>query len=423
MLDLRRSDPSTATDRKLRGDATELPNGRESSEAKPSRLVRITAPVFHRFLDRLDAGLERGAIDAHLPDGTHRLLGGRADGPVPVVTLHRWRALVRLATGGSVGWYEAWAAGDWSSPDPVPLFDLFMRNRVSLASAARANGPVRRALRFWHRLRPNDPAGARRNVQAHYDLGNDFYRLWLDPGMTYSAAMFASVEEPLEDAQRRKLQAVLDRTATRPGDHILEIGCGWGSFAALASGQGRAVDALTLSTEQKAHVDALALSGVAVSLTDYRDVRGTYDAVASIEMVEAVGQRYWPAYLDAVARLLKPGGRAAIQYISIADDVFPAYAAGVDFIQRHVFPGGMLLSDSRFRALAEARGLAWTDHRAFGLDYAETLRRWREAFDAADLPARYDERFRRLWRYYLQYCEGGFQGGGINVAQVTLVKR
>jgi cyclopropane-fatty-acyl-phospholipid synthase len=383
---------------------------------------RTFAGPFHRLLDRIDAGLEAGGIDATLPDGTRRLIGGRADGPVPIVHLHRWRALVRLALRGSVGWYEGWAAGDWSSPDPVPLFDLFMRNRVALGSAARAEGPVRRVLRWWHRRRANSPANARRNIAAHYDLGNDFYRLWLDPTKTYSSAIFEAPGEPLEVAQRRKLQAILDRTATAPGDRILEIGCGWGSFAELASGQGRVVHALTLSTEQKAHVDARALPGVTVALTDYRDVAGSYDAVASIEMVEAVGQEYWPAYLDTIARVLKPGGRAAIQYISIADDVFPAYADSVDFIQRYVFPGGMLLSDSRFRALAEARGLRWTDHRAFGLDYAETLRRWREAFDAAELPPRCDERFRRLWRYYLHYCEGGFRGGGIDVAQVTLVR-
>ncbi|WP_375428133.1 class I SAM-dependent methyltransferase [uncultured Sphingomonas sp.] len=398
-------------------------NSRHLRYLRPPRLAQLVAAPFHRFLDRLDERLETGGIDAHLPDGTHRLLGGRAPGPVAVVTLHRWRALVRLALGGSVGWYEAWAAGDWSSPDPVPLFDLFMRNRVSLASAARAAGPGRRALRWWHQRRANSVGNARRNIAAHYDLGNDFYGLWLDPTKTYSSAIFAEPGEPLEQAQRRKLQAVLDRTATRPGDRILEIGCGWGSLAALASGQGRTVHALTLSIEQKAHVDALALPGVTISLDDYRAVTSEYDAVASIEMVEAVGQEYWPAYLDTIARVLKPGGRAAIQYISIADDVFPAYAASVDFIQRYVFPGGMLLSDSRFRALAEERGLEWRDHQAFGVDYAETLRRWREAFDAADLPPRYDARFRRLWGYYLQYCEGGFRGGGIDVAQVTLIKR
>ncbi|GGB31194.1 cyclopropane-fatty-acyl-phospholipid synthase [Sphingomonas metalli] len=385
----------------------------------------ISGP-FHRLLDRIDRGLEQGAIEATLPDGTARILGGRTDGPVAVVAVRRWRALWKLATGGSIGWYEAWAAGDWGSPDPVPLFDLFMRNRTSLGTAARAGRLGGLVSRAWHRLRRNDRSGARANIAAHYDLGNDFYAAWLDPSLTYSSAIFAAPDEPLADAQRRKLQAVLDRTATRPGEQLLEIGCGWGSFAALAAGQGRRVDALTLSAEQKAHVDALDLSGVAVMLTDYRDIAGQYDGVASIEMVEAVGQEYWAAYLDAIVRVLKPGGRAAIQYISIADDVFPAYASNADFIQRYIFPGGMLLSESRFRALAEARGLLWQDRTDFGQDYAETLRRWRLRFDAADragrLPSRLDARFRRMWRYYLMYCEGGFRGGGIDVAQVTLVK-
>ncbi|MDE0877737.1 MAG: cyclopropane-fatty-acyl-phospholipid synthase [Sphingomonas bacterium] len=399
------------------------------SDRGGSGTSRLLAPVFHRLLDRIDAGLEEGGIDAHLPDGTQRLLGGRRPGPVPIVTLHRWRALVRLATGGSVGWYEAWAAGDWSSPDPVPLFDLFMRNRVPLGGAARAGGWQRLALRGWHWLRRNHRTGARRNIADHYDLGNDFYRLWLDESLTYSSALYRP-GDTLETAQTRKLQAVLDRTHTAPGDAILEIGCGWGSFAELAARGGRHVHGLTLSIEQKAAIDQrianAGLNGVTVSLTDYRDAQGSYDAIASIEMVEAVGQRYWPAYLDAITRLLKPGGHAAIQYIAIADDVFDAYAQSADFIQRYVFPGGMLLSERRFRALAEARGLRWTDTVHFGLDYAETLRDWRDRFDAADragrLPERLDARFRALWRYYLMYCEGGFRGGGITVAQVTLVK-
>jgi cyclopropane-fatty-acyl-phospholipid synthase len=393
---------------------------------RPSRTSLLLAPVFHRVLDRIDAGLEEGGIDASLPDGTHRLLGGRAPGPVPVVAIHRWRALTRLVTGGSIGWYRGWRDGDWSSPDPVPLFDLFMRNRVSLGRTARSGGPSRLGARVWHGLHRNTRAKARENIEAHYDLGNDFYREWLDDSLTYSAAIFAD-EEALEVAQRRKLEAILTRTRTGPGDRVLEIGCGWGSFAAIAAQAGVQVHALTLSTEQKAVVDARALPGVTVALADYRDERGSYDAVASIEMAEAVGQAYWPAYLDTIARVLKPGGRAALQYISIAEDVFPAYSASVDFIQRYVFPGGMLLSTDRFRALAEERGLTWTDHHAFGLDYAETLRRWRERFDTAAtehrLPARLDTAFVRLWRYYLMYCEGGFRGGGIDVQQVTLVKR
>ncbi|MEG3122653.1 cyclopropane-fatty-acyl-phospholipid synthase family protein [Sphingomonas sp. GB1N7] len=388
--------------------------------------------LFHRILDRIDAGLQVGAIEAQLPDGTRRMLGGRAPGPVAIVDMPSWRAIVRLVTGGSAGWYKAWAAGDWSSPDPVPLFDLFMRNAVSLGETARAGGLVRFLGRLAHRFRRNDKKGSRRNIEFHYDLGNDFYALWLDPGMTYSSAIFETQDQPLEDAQATKLHAMLARTATAPGDTILEIGSGWGSFAETAARAGRNVHGITLSAEQKAAVDLrMAEAGlggeVTVSLTDYRDVAGQFDAVVSIEMVEAVGQEYWPAYLAAISAALKPGGRAAIQYILIDDAIFESYARNVDFIQRYVFPGGMLLSESRFRALAEAEGLDWQDRFAFGLDYAETLRRWRVAFDAAvdagQLPSEFDQHFVDLWRYYLMYCEGGFRGGGIDVAQVTLIKR
>jgi cyclopropane-fatty-acyl-phospholipid synthase len=386
--------------------------------------------LFHRILDRIDAGLQSGSIAATLPDGTHRLLGGRAPGPAVVVDMPSWRAIVRLVTGGSAGWYRAWADGDWSSPDPVPLFDLFMRNAVSLGETARAGGFKRLVGRITHWLRRNDKNGARRNIEFHYDLGNDFYALWLDSTMTYSSAVFAAPDQSLEAAQVAKLTAMLDRTATVPGDMILEIGSGWGSFAEVAARAGRKVHGITLSAEQKAAVDArmaaAGLDDVAVSLTDYRDVTGQYDAVVSIEMVEAVGQKYWPAYLQAVAGALKPGGRAAIQYILIDDAIFESYARNIDFIQRYVFPGGMLLSESRFRALAEQHGLGWHDRVTFGLDYAETLRRWRVAFDAAveagKLPPEFDVHFVSLWRYYLMYCEGGFRGGGIDVAQVTLVK-
>ena len=390
----------------------------------------MVAPVFHRMLDRIDLGLAAGAIEASLPDGTRRLLGGRVEGPLAIVHVVRWRALLRLASSGSVGWYEGWVAGDWTSPDPVPLFDLFMRNAVTLRRVGRAGGPAKLAARAWHHLRRNSRAGARRNIAFHYDLGNDFYREWLDPSLTYSSAIFAEpidAAEPLEQAQARKLRAVLARTETKAGDTILEIGCGWGSFAATAAADGVRVHGITLSREQKDAVEAQALPGVSVAITDYRDVAGEFDAVASIEMVEAVGREYWDDYLAAIARALKPGGRAAIQYIAIDDAIFGDYADGVDFIQRYIFPGGLLLSETRFRAIAESHGLTWQDRAGFGLHYAETLLRWREAFDIAvdegRLPARFDARFVDLWRYYLMYCEGGFRGGGIDVAQVTLVKR
>ena len=386
----------------------------------------LLAALGHRILDRVDAGLEAGAIEATLPDGTHRLLGGRANGPVAIVAVRRWRALRRLVTGGSIGWYRAWRDGDWASPDPVPLFDLFMRNRVPLGRVARSAGPRRLLSRAGHWFRRNTPRRARKNIEAHYDLGNDFYREWLDDSLTYSSAIF-SEDDTLETAQRRKLLALLDRTGLSAGQEVLEIGCGWGSFAAIAAERGIRVHCLTLSTEQRQVVEDRHLPGVTVALADYRDERGSYDAVASSEMVEAVGERYWPVYLDTIARVLKPGGRAALQFISIADDIFPAYADSVDFIQRYVFPGGMLVSTGRFRALAEARGLSWTDQHTFGADYAETLRLWRERFDLAvaegRLPERLGAEFVALWRYYLMYCEGGFRGGGIEVAQVTLIRR
>ena len=395
-----------------------------------SAFARMIGPQFHRLLDRIDSGLHHGAIDATLPDGTRRLLGGRAPGPECEVHLLHWRGLLRLATGGSSGWYRAWAAGEWTSPDPVPLFALFMANAVALGKAARPRGPARWAGRLTHWARRNSRRGSRHNIAFHYDLGNDFYRLWLDQNMHYSSGLFLDPDcriESLEQAQRRKVDAILDRLDLTDGASLLEIGCGWGGLAEQAM-ERHAISytGLTLSTEQADYARDRLGSGADICLTDYRDAQGQYDAVASVEMVEAVGQRYWPDYLAAIHRLLKPGGRAAIQYILIDDAIFEGYARGADFIQTYIFPGGMLLSESRFRALAEQQGLVWQDVHRFGLDYAETLRRWRERFDRAidegRLPASFDQHFVALWRFYLMYCEGGFRGGGIDVAQVTLVK-
>jgi len=409
--------------------------GFATGAAVPARLpARLLAPGFHRLLDRIDRGLEAGGIETTLPDGRHRLLGGRAPGPLAEVALASWRPLVRLMTGGSVGWHRGWAEGEWSSPDPVALFELFMLNRHALGGAARAGGLSRLVNRLGHALRRNSRRGARRNIAFHYDLGNDFYAAWLDPGMAYSSALFAeplSPAEPLAVAQERKVRALLDRLALKPGQRLLEIGCGWGGLAEIAARDyGVEVTGITLSAEQKAYADArIAAAGLAervrIALTDYRDVRDRFDAVASVEMVEAVGQAYWGAYMAAIGRALKPGGRAAIQYIAIDDAVFDAYAAGADFIQTYIFPGGMLISERRFAAAAQAAGLDWRDRHGFGAHYAETLRRWRASFDAAAaegrLPSGFDARFVDLWRYYLMYCEGGFRSGGIDVAQVTLV--
>jgi cyclopropane-fatty-acyl-phospholipid synthase len=373
------------------------------------------------LLDRIDRALTDGAIHATLPDGSRRTLGGRLPGFECEVRLASWNALLRLGTGGSAGWYRAWEKGEWSSPDPVPLFALFMRHAHSLGDVARAKGPFRAALALGHALRRNTRQGARRNVAAHYDLGNDFYEQWLDPTMTYSSAVGPG--KGLEAGQREK-QALL---ADRLGDahRVLEIGCGWGSLAGYLAGRGMDVTAISLSGEQLAWARRQHPSPQFL-LRDYRDVGGSYDAIVSVEMVEALGREYWPGFLDCIARNLAPGGRAALQFISIRDDLFERYAASCDFIQAHVFPGGLLINLPQFRELAAKRGLTWKDQHDFGPDYALTLQLWRERFARAvaerRLPPRFDARFCRLWQYYLQYCEGGFRGGGIDVHQVTLVK-
>jgi cyclopropane-fatty-acyl-phospholipid synthase len=351
------------------------------------------------------------------------VLGGIAPGFEAKVHLKDWRALLRLATGGSVGWYQAWEAGEWDSPDPVPLFALFMDNAASLGNAGRAHGPWRLIARALHGLHRNTRSGSLRNIHAHYDLGNDFYAAWLDPTMSYSSGRFAGGDFDLEAGQHRKIETIAARV--EGAATVLEIGCGWGALARHLAGKGAAVTAISLSEEQLRWAGEQ--GGTAIfRKQDYRDVTGQFDAIVSVEMVEAVGLGYWPDFFDCIARCLAPGGRAAIQYIAIRDDLFEAYARSADFIQTYVFPGGMLVRESEFRRLAEARGLSWQDEAHFGLDYAETLRIWRERFDLAveegRLPPGFDRRFARLWRYYLAYCEGGFRGGGIDVAQVTLVK-
>ena len=392
--------------------------------------ARMVAPAFAKVLELLDERLVRGGIEATLPDGVQRRIGFHAPGPIATVNLGSWMALVRLATSGSVGWYKAWAQGEWSSPDPVALFELFTANSLELGRAARAKGPFRWMNALAHRLRDNAPRKAKRNIAAHYDLGNDFYAAWLDATMTYSCARFASPDQPLDAAQLRKIALLLDRLELKRGQRLLDIGCGWGSLAIEAGKRGVTVVGLTLSEEQKAWADAkVAEAGLAdrveIRLQDYRHIAEQFDAVASVEMVEAVGMRWWGAYLDSIARNLKLGGRAALQFISIDHRLFDRYSKSADFIQTYIFPGGLLLDEPRFAALAKERALSWDDRDGFGEDYARTLNLWRQRYDAAvargDLEG-FGEEFHNLWRYYLMYCEGGFRGGAIDVAQVTMVR-
>ncbi|MDP4575407.1 cyclopropane-fatty-acyl-phospholipid synthase family protein [Qipengyuania sp. G39] len=406
------------TDRGIR-----LTEGAQRFARRPGLFARMVAPGVEKILDRIDRALVSGTIHGTLPDGTPRTLGGRAPGFECTVELRSYNALLRLASNGSVGWYQAWEAGEWWSPDPVPLFALFMQHATRLGDTARAKGPFRHALKLAHLFNRNTHEGAQKNISAHYDLGNDFYEAWLDPTMSYSSGLDVTADG-LEAAQKRKWDAL----ASRIGDAatVLEIGCGWGALAGDLARRGGDVTAISLSGEQLDWARARHSDAIDFRRQDYRDTAGSYDAIVSVEMVEALGREYWPTFMDCIARNLKPGGRAAIQYISIHDDIFEDYAASADFIQAYIFPGGLLIRTSEFRRLAEERGLAWQDQHDFGLDYAETLKAWRQNFDVAAregrLPVGFDREFCELWRYYLMYCEGGFRGGGIDVHQVTLVK-
>jgi cyclopropane-fatty-acyl-phospholipid synthase len=393
-------------------------------------VARLSAPAITRVLDQIDRRLERGGLETTLPDGSKRRLGFRARGAHAAVHISSWMALVRLATSGSVGWYKAWALGEWSSSDPVALFEIFSANSAPLGDIGRAKGAFRWVNALAHRLRDNAPRKARQNIAAHYDLGNDFYSAWLDATMTYSSARFANPHDSLEAAQLRKIHTLLDRLDLKAGHRLLDIGCGWGTLAIEAARRGASVVGLTLSAEQKAwaerKIGEAGLSGqIEIRLQDYRETAEQFDAVASVEMVEAVGQRWWGAYLDSIARNLKSGGRAALQFISIRHHMFEGYARNADFIQTYIFPGGCLLDEPRFAALASERGLSWEDRDGFGRDYAETLKRWREHYNQAVARGAlkgFAEPFHDLWRYYLMYCDGGFRGGAIDVAQVTMIR-
>lgn len=393
-------------------------------------LARLAAPALDRVVGQIDSRLRRGGIDVTLPDRSRRRLGFSGKGPRAVVALNSWKGLGRLVTSGSVGWYKAWENGEWSSPDPVKVFEVFSANAVELGDTGRAKGLFRLINAAAHRLRDNAPRKARRNIAAHYDLGNDFYAAWLDSTMTYSAARFERRGESLEAAQRRKMNLLLDRLDLSQGQRMLEIGCGWGSLAIAAAERGVSVVGLTLSQEQKAFAEQrIAEHGLSdrieIRLQDYRETDERFDAIASVEMVEAVGERWWGAYLDSIARNLAPDGRAAIQFISIDHALFPRYRKSADFIQTYIFPGGMLIDEPTFEGLAAERGLRLQDRDAFAGDYAETLKLWRDRYDASQRgPAlrEFGDAFHRLWRYYLMYCEGGFRGGAIDVAQITLVK-
>ncbi len=429
-LDPERADPERAD--------TEHPDTERSDTERPDTERAGTAgagaadaplprwfPTLFGLLDRLGSG----SVEVRLPDGRLFTARGAAPGPVGRIDVHEPELFARLVRQGDLAFPEAYMEGWWSTPDLQALLDVLVENNDAVCYSFPGSGLVRAFERLRHALRANTRRGARRNIARHYDLGNDFYRLWLDETMTYSSALFHSGRETLAEAQRNKYAAICDLIGLAPGDHVLEIGCGWGGFAEHAIAErGARVTALTLSREQHDHTRRrLFEAGLAdraeVCLRDYRDERGSYDGIASVEMFEAVGERYWPTYFATLRDRLKPGATAALQIITIPDRTFPAYRRGTDFIRKHIFPGGMLPSPGALRREAAAAGLVFASETGLGQSYSRTLRLWRRAFHASRAEVArlgFDERFLRMWDFYLASCAATFRAGTTGVAQLAL---
>ncbi len=377
---------------------------------------------------RLLATVEKGRLGVVLPGGTQLSVRGPQPGPEATLVLHRWRAVRRLLAGGDIGFSDAYIDGDWTSPDLAAFIELAALNRDQMARSMAGSLPLRLWNRMSHALNANSRTGSRRNIAFHYDLGNEFYRLWLDPSMTYSSALYEDGGQTLEAAQQAKIARILDMMELRAGDEVLEIGCGWGGLAGAMGDAGARVTGVTLSREQLAYAERLMVErGIAdrvgLRLQDYRDVEGKFDRIVSIEMMEAVGETYWPVYFDTLRQRLKAGGTAVLQVITIAEERFDTYRRDPDFIQRHIFPGGMLPTKAAIAGLTAEVGLTLERADHFGLGYAQTLAEWRRRFHAAWPEVQrlgFSDKFRRLWDYYLAYCEGGFRAGVIDVGLYKL---
>ena len=405
-----------------------MPSDANESVRESSRL-RGAEEFFASALKPLIRRIGFGGLTVVTPSGGRIVHHAPAPGPEACIILHRWRPVRRLLLGGDVAFAESYMNGDWTTPDLTAVIELAARNAETLDNAI-GGGPVVRTLnRMRHALRANTKRGSRRNIEAHYDLGNDFYALWLDESMTYSSAIYsAGAQESLEEAQARKIARIGDMLEVDGGGSVLEIGCGWGALGRALAGRGAHVTGLTLSPSQLEWARRVGeTSGLSdrldLRLQDYRDVRGEFDRIVSIEMIEAVGERYWPDYFGAIAGRLKQGGCAVLQAITIADDRFEAYRKAADFIQRFVFPGGMLPSREILSRCAAQAGLQIVECETFADSYAATLAEWRRRMLHAwpQIAAQgFDPRFRRLWEYYLCYCEAGFNARTIDVGLYKL---
>ncbi|WP_342620324.1 cyclopropane-fatty-acyl-phospholipid synthase family protein [Rhodoferax sp. GW822-FHT02A01] len=389
-------------------------------------------PASARTVFKLLSRLHHGSLTVQLPDGSMQRFGGESL-PHATLALHNWNVCSAALKSGDIGFAESYIAGDWSTPNLTDLLRVLIKNRAEVEDVIYGSWAGRLIYRIKHLLNRNTRANSQKNIHAHYDLGNAFYGLWLDETMNYSSALFqGDLTQPMADAQRTKVRRALTEAAVKPGDRVLEIGCGWGALAEMATTDMQAhITGVTLSTEQLAYARArmqrLGTEQRAdLRLQDYRDIDDApFDAICSIEMVEAVGREYWPTYFATVARLLKPGGRACIQSIVIDDAFYERYIHSTDFIQQYIFPGGCLPSPRVFREQARAAGLEVERELAFGPDYAETLRRWRDAFLAqrsAVMANGFDDRFVRIWEFYLAYCEAAFDERNTDVVQFTLRK-
>jgi cyclopropane-fatty-acyl-phospholipid synthase len=373
----------------------------------------------------------RGELEVVLPGARKLLIAGPQPGPKAVLEVKDYRFMRRVMGSGAIGFAEGYMAGEWDTPDLPVLLEVFSLNFDRIQRLLQGQ-PWMRAIHNWlHSRRRNTRRGSRHNIHAHYDLGNAFYSQWLDPSMTYSSALFASPAQPLHEAQEAKYAALANSIGLQSGHSLLEIGCGWGGFAEFAAAKvGAQVTGITISRAQydfarKRLFDQGLAERADIRLIDYRDVEGRFDRVASIEMFEAVGQEYWPTYFAKVRDLLADSGRAGLQIITIQDGLFDDYARAADFIQKYIFPGGMLPSEARLRQEIGKAGLAWQSVSRFGQDYARTLNQWAQDFQGAWAsiePLGFDERFRRLWLFYLGYCEAGFRTGRTDVIQLGLAK-
>ncbi|WP_339929208.1 cyclopropane-fatty-acyl-phospholipid synthase family protein [uncultured Brevundimonas sp.] len=398
--------------------------------AEVSAVAARTPRGFGLLLRLLAANWTFGRLSVQLPNGeVHQLEGGRP-GPSAILDVRDYRFARRVLASGDIGFAEGHMAGEWETPHLAVLLESIAANYDHIRQVVDGNPVMRVINQLSHRRRRNSRSGSRKNIHAHYDLGNAFYAAWLDPTMTYSSARFAAPDHDLAAAQTRKYAALARMMDLQPGQTVLEIGCGWGGFAEYAAREiGAHVTGVTISQEQHDFARRrLFEAGLAdrtdIRMLDYRDVEGRFDRVASIEMFEAVGKEYWPAYFDKIREILVPGGRAGLQIITIQDALFEDYNSRTDFIQKYVFPGGMLPSEDRLRPVIAQAGLDWQAVERFGSDYADTLALWDRRFQAAWPDIRrmggFDERFRRLWRFYLAYCEAGFRSGRTDVIQLAL---